>query len=176
MPQNDDTHYLGRAVELAREAMLAGDAPFGSVLVNTAGDIIHEDRNRTVTGEHGDGKADATLHPEFTIARWAQKNLGPEERAACTVYTSGEHCPMCAAAHAYCGLGPIAYAASSSLYAAWQEEHGFVGHAVAALPINQVAPNIKVRGPYEALSDEVKKIHVERWEKQKADKAGSKQT
>lgn len=170
MAPQDDTHYLSRAVELAKEAMLAGDAPFGSVLVNADGDIIREDRNRTVTGEKGDNKADATLHPEFTLARWAQLNLSAVERAGCTVYTSGEHCPMCAAAHAYCGLGPIVYATSSSLYAAWQEEYGFTKHAVAPLPINQVAPNIKLRGPHEDLSNEVKKLHAERWEKQKAGK------
>jgi hypothetical protein len=31
--------------------------------------------------------------------------MTPAERAASTVDTSGEHCPMCAAAHAWVGLG-----------------------------------------------------------------------
>ena len=66
-----------------------------------------EDRNRVKDG-------DATRHPEFAIARWAVDNLTPAERAAATVYTSGEHCPMCAAAHAWVGLGRIVYATSSA--------------------------------------------------------------
>ncbi|GGI44266.1 tRNA(Arg) A34 adenosine deaminase TadA [Agromyces flavus] len=32
-----DLVHLGRAVELAREALAAGDGPFGSVLVDAAG-------------------------------------------------------------------------------------------------------------------------------------------
>src|SRR3712207_6925299 len=57
---------------------------------------------------------DATQHPEFAIARWAATHLTPDERAAATVYTSGEHCPMCAAAHAWAGLGRIVYARSEA--------------------------------------------------------------
>lgn len=92
--------YLRRCLDLAREALEAGDQPFGSVLVGADGRILAEDRNRTSSG-------DSTRHPEFELARWAANNLSPEERAAATVYTSGEHCPMCAAAHAWVGLGPI---------------------------------------------------------------------
>src|SRR5699024_12203067 len=44
-----------------------------------------------------------TMHPEFELARWAANNMSPEARAQATVYTSGEHCPMCAAAHAWVG-------------------------------------------------------------------------
>ena len=67
--------------------------------------VLREDRNRVPDG-------DQTRHPEFELARWAAANLTPEERAAATVYTSGEHCPMCAAAHAWVGLGRIVYAGS----------------------------------------------------------------
>src|SRR3712207_7802897 len=62
---------------------------------------------------------DTTQHPEFAIARWAATHLTPDERAAATVYTSGEHCPMCAAAHAWVGLGRIVYASSSAQLASW---------------------------------------------------------
>src|SRR5690606_41212299 len=84
--------YLRRCLELAHQALEAGDQPFGSVLVGPDGRILAEDRNRIRTG------ADPTLHPEFQLARWAATNLAPEVRAQGTVYTSGEHCPMCAAA------------------------------------------------------------------------------
>ena len=46
------------------------------------------------------------------------------ERAGATVYTSGEHCPMCAAAHGWVGLGRVVYVASSAQLAGWLEEMG----------------------------------------------------
>src|SRR3712207_8514694 len=67
---------------------------------------------------------DTTQHPEFAIARWAAEHLTPDERAAATVYTSGEHCPMCAAAHAWVGLGRIVYASSSAQLVSWRAELG----------------------------------------------------
>ena len=38
------------------------------------------------------------------------------ERATTTVYTTGEHCAMCAAAHAWAGLGRVVYAAPFRSY------------------------------------------------------------
>src|SRR5260370_14048282 len=50
--------------------------------------------------------------------------MPPPERAAATVFTSGEHCPMCAAAHGWVGLGRIVYVSSSEQLAAWLVELG----------------------------------------------------
>ena len=108
-----DVRHLRRAVELARLALERGDEPFGSLLVGAGGDVLFEDHNHVVALEE-------TQHPEFAIARWAGANLSREERAAATVYTSGEHCPMCSAAHGWVGLGRIVYAASSSQLARWR--------------------------------------------------------
>ena len=113
MPSDTDHTHLRRCVELAREALDAGDEPFGSVLVGPDGRVRHEDRNRIAGG-------DATRHPEFALARWAAAELSPADRAASTVYTSGEHCPMCSAAHAWVGLGPIVYASSAAQLTAWR--------------------------------------------------------
>ena len=101
-----DLQHLRRCVELAREALDDGDEPFGSVLVSGAGEVLYADRNRVKDG-------DQTRHPEFDIARWAGENVPQADRADCTVYTSGEHCPMCSAAHAWVGLGRIVYAVST---------------------------------------------------------------
>jgi tRNA(Arg) A34 adenosine deaminase TadA len=159
MLSGTDIDYLRRCVELAREALEAGDAPFGSVLVNAAGQIIKEDRNRVTT------EADVTLHPEFTLAIWAQKNLTPKERSAATVYTSGEHCPMCAAAHAYAGLGRIVYASSSTQLVQWRAELGINPGAVIPLSINQVAPGLVVDGSAPGLDAEVRELHRLRQER-----------
>ena len=43
------TEYLRRCVELAAEALDAGDHPFGSVLVGPQDVVLAEERNREVT-------------------------------------------------------------------------------------------------------------------------------
>lgn len=167
MIETRDLEFLNLCVSLAREALETGDAPFGSVLVSAEGVVLKQDRNRTKSGEAGDFKPDATLHPEFVLARWAQLNLTPEQRATSTLYTSGEHCPMCAAAHAYVGLGRIVYAASASQYASWMREMSVNAKAiVAALPINAVAPSILAEGPVHSLTEQLKELHRQRWSKE----------
>lgn len=153
-----DRAHLARAVVLAREALLDGDEPFGSVLVDADGVVRFEDRNRTKDG-------DQTRHPEFEIARWAADNLTPDERATATVYTSGEHCPMCSAAHAWVGLGRIAYAASSEQISGWRASWGGQPSPVAALPIQAIAPGLVVDGPEPSLEDEVKELQRRSFER-----------
>src|SRR5690625_3064767 len=143
--------YLRRCVELARAAFEHGDEAFGSVLVDAAGTIRAEDRNRIAGG-------DKTRHPEFFLARWAAENMSPEERAEATVYTSGEHCPMCAAAHAWVGLGRIVYIMSSAQLSQWREEHGLPTLAVNPLPVREGAPGLEVHGPVAPLDDELLKL------------------
>jgi tRNA(Arg) A34 adenosine deaminase TadA len=98
-----DWGHLRRCVEMAAEALAAGDEPFGSVLAAGDGTFLAEDRNRVVT------TGDRTRHPEFALARCAAQNMPVQERARATVFTSGEHCPMCSAAHGWVGLGRIVY-------------------------------------------------------------------
>ncbi|MFF1574194.1 nucleoside deaminase [Leifsonia sp. NPDC058292] len=143
--------WVARAVELAREALEAGDEPFGSVLVAHDGTVLFEDRNRTSGG-------DDTRHPEFEIARWAAENVPAADRARTTVYTSGEHCPMCSAAHAWVGLGRIVYAASSAQIVGWREGWGLPPGPVAALPVTAIAPGIPVDGPVAGFDEDVRRL------------------
>lgn len=147
-----DLTYLRRCVDLAREALADGDDPFGSVLVDPQGAVLHEDRNRTAGG-------DQTRHPELELARWAAAHVAPEVRPACTVYTSGEHCPMCAAGHAWVGLGRIVYAASTAQLTTWRHAWGLMDGPVAPLPINAVAPGLPVAGPALELVEELRELH-----------------
>ncbi|MEO6826177.1 MAG: nucleoside deaminase [Microbacteriaceae bacterium] len=149
---NLDLRHLRRCVELARAALEAGDEPFGSVLVDGTGVVRLEARNQV-------GGGDQTRHPEFEIARWSAGHLSPAERASATVYTSGEHCPMCSAAHAWVGLGRIVYAVSSAQLSAWRLEWGAAPGPVCALPITAIAPGIPVFGPANALSGELRELH-----------------
>jgi tRNA(Arg) A34 adenosine deaminase TadA len=149
---DDELTHLRRCVQLAREALDGGNQPFGSLLVDAEGVIRIEERNLTSDGDH-------TQHPEFTIARWSTTHLSPVERAAATVYTSGEHCPMCAAAHAWVGLGRIVYAASTEQLSGWLKEWGLRPSPVAPLPITAVAPGIEVAGPAPELTEDVKALY-----------------
>jgi tRNA(Arg) A34 adenosine deaminase TadA len=149
---DDDLERLRRCVELARVALDDGDEPFGSILVDGDGATLYEDRNRVKDGDH-------TRHPEFAIARWAVDNLTPDDRARATVYTSGEHCPMCAAGHAWVGLGRIVYATSSAQLGQWRAEWGSPPSPVAALPITTVAPGLVVDGPAPELADTMKALY-----------------
>lgn len=148
-----DHRFLTQCVDLAREALEDGDEPFGSVLVSARGEQLFADRNRVAGG-------DRTRHPEFEIARWAAEHLTPAERSRATVYTSGEHCPMCAAAHAWVGLGRIVYASSSEQLSGWYREWGIPAAPVLPLPIHAIAPHIPIAGPHPELSEQVRLLHA----------------
>ena len=148
-----ELRHVRRCVELAREALEAGDEPFGSVLVGGDGKVLAEDRNRTSGG-------DQTRHPEFDLARWAATHMTPEERAKATVFTSGEHCPMCSAAHGWVGLDRIVHAVSSRQLTQWRAKMGATGESpVRPLPIQEIAPRVKVEGPVPEVEHEMHELH-----------------
>ena len=147
-----DLRHLRRCVELAREALEAGDEPFGSVLVSGTGEVLFEDHNHVVAG-------DPTRHPELAISQWAGAHLSEAERAACTVYTSGEHCPMCSAAHGWVGLGRIVYAVSSAQLGTWRSGWGAAASPVTPFSIAEVVPGVALDGPVPELEDEVRALH-----------------
>ncbi|MFZ7944171.1 nucleoside deaminase [Neobacillus sp. 19] len=152
MISDTDLKHLRRCVELAKIALEKGDEPFGSVLVSADGEVFFEDHNHVAGGDH-------TRHPEIAIARWAANNMVPEERSKATVYTSGEHCPMCAAAHGWVGLGRIVYASSSEQLVQWLVEFGVAPSRVRNLSIQDVISDTIVDGPVPELAEEVRQLH-----------------
>lgn len=146
-----DRNYLKRCVDLAELALEKGDAPFGSLLVSQDGVILFEDHNRISGGDN-------TRHPEFEIAKWAAKNLSEDERKNAVVYTSGEHCSMCASAHGLVGLGRIVYASSTEQLKKWNEEMGAEGGRLKGLSIQEVINDTEVDGPDDVLSEKVRQL------------------
>ncbi|MDV6327813.1 nucleoside deaminase [Idiomarina sp. PL1-037] len=144
--------YLLRCVELAEEALTAGDAPFGSVLVDEYGRVLKEDRNRV-------NSVDKTYHPEIELARWAAQNLSSKQRQNTIMYTSGEHCPMCSAAHGWAGLGRVVFIHSTQHLVRWYQEFGRNHSRVNQLPFNSVVPEIQVDGPVEELLPRMYELH-----------------
>lgn len=159
MTTDNEMIHLCRCVALAAEALEAGDEPFGSVLVDGDGNVLREDRNRANT-------VDATYHPEIAVARWAAKNMTADARAKAVVYTSGEHCAMCSAAHAWAGLGRIVYISSSKQLGAWMDEMGVTSTSpINSLSIREVAPDVPVEGPIAGLDEAVKALQQRSFQK-----------
>ena len=158
MIDDKDLKYLERCVELAKTALEEGDQPFGSLLISKSGEILAEDYNHVGGGDH-------TNHPEFALAKWAVANLTPEVRGQATVYTSGEHCPMCAAAHGWVGLGRIVYASSSKQLVQWLNELNVPLSRVRNLPIGEVIRDTEVDGPVPELAEMVHKLHKQYYSK-----------
>ncbi|WP_458122383.1 nucleoside deaminase [Paenibacillus sp. Z6-24] len=160
MITHQDLRYLERCIELAEEALNGGNAPFGSILVSEDGRVLAEDYNRIAGG-------DDTQHPEFALARWAAAHMSREERARAMVYTSGEHCAMCAAAHGWVGLGRIVYASSSAQLEQWLAEWNDEPSRVHTLSIEQVIRDTPVDGPVPELAEQVYLLHRQMHTQQK---------
>jgi tRNA(Arg) A34 adenosine deaminase TadA len=153
-----DLQHLRRCTELAGIALKAGHGPFGAMLVGPDGQTLYEDHNR-VTDD------DQTLHAELGVIRWAVANLAPVQRIRATLYTSCEHCPMCAAMHAWAGLGRIVYATSNIQLTDWLIEWDAPAPPVAMLPVRSVAPRAVVDGPAPELEEEIKALYVVRYQR-----------
>jgi tRNA(Arg) A34 adenosine deaminase TadA len=151
-----DLQHLRRCVELARTALEAGHGPFGAVLVGARGRTLYDDHNR-VTDD------DQTLHAEIGVIRWAIANLAPVQRIRTTLYTSCEHCPMCAATHAWAGLGRIVYATSNDQLTTWLSDWQVPAAPVAMLPIRTVTPRAVADGPAPQLEEEMKALYEARY-------------
>lgn len=105
MPLRDyDERLLRQAFAVARRAREGGDHPFGSVLADGDGNVLHEQGNGYTAEGH-----DRTAHAEKLLASWAAKNLSLEQLRDCTLYTSAEPCAMCAGAIYWAGIGRVVY-------------------------------------------------------------------
>ena len=128
------------------------------MLVGADGRTLYEDHNRTTDD-------DQTLHAELGVTRWAIANLAPIHRIRATVYTSCEQCPMCAAAHAWAGLGRIVYATSCAQLTDWLSEWRAPAPPVAMLAVNTVAPRVVVDGPAPELEEKMKVLYAARYQR-----------
>ena len=152
-PTPIDIHFLKLCIDLAEEALKAGDKPFGSILVDKDGSILAQARNKI-------NALNALSHPEYELAEWALNNLTIEQRKESTMYTSGEHCPMCGAAHGMAGIGTVVYAASGRQLNEWLKELNISLSPINMLPIEDIVKDIIVRGPADGeLLERIKSLH-----------------
>lgn len=152
-----DLKHLKRCLSLAEQAVNEGDKPFGSILVNLQGEVIAEARNRV-------NELTALAHPEYELAEWAAKNLTSKERKNTTMYTTGEHCPMCSAAHGWVGLGTIVYLSSAKQLSQWLKEFDQPPTPIKLIPVQDIIPGIEVRGPGDGeMLKKIKALHMKHY-------------
>jgi tRNA(adenine34) deaminase len=102
----NDSALLRAAIALSAQARAAGNEPYGALLADAQGRVLLE----AVNTQHGAGGC--TGHAELNLMRAASPRFPREQLAQCTVYASGEPCPMCAGAIYWAGVGRVVYALS----------------------------------------------------------------
>lgn len=147
-----DRTRLARAIEVADAAVTVGEEPFAAVLVAADGTELSTAHNRTATG-------DPTAHAELMIVRWAVAQLTSEQRAATTLYCTGEPCPMCAGAHGWAGLGRIVFAVAAPRIVGWLDALGIPGPPVHPLGVRELLLDTPVDGPLPADDAQVTTLH-----------------
>lgn len=105
-PTDADLRFAAQAIELAREARVAGNHPFGAVLV-VDGAVVLKARNTVATDR------DPTAHAETNLVAAAIKELEPGQLRRSVLYTNCEPCAMCAGKLYWAGIRAVVFALSS---------------------------------------------------------------
>ena len=131
----EDQHriFIEEALALAMQSVHSGGGPFGAVVVKD-GVIVGRGMNR-VTLAH-----DPTAHGEVMAIRDACARLGTFQLTGCTIYSSSEPCPMCAAAIYWARPSAIYYASPKSDAAAVGFDDTFIGVELAKDPSQRTIP------------------------------------
>jgi len=85
---NEDSYYIGLALEEAKKACAEGEVPVGAVIVHE-GQVIAEGHNRR------EGDRDPTSHAEMLAIRGASRHLDRWRLSGSTLYVTMEPCTMC---------------------------------------------------------------------------------
>ncbi|MFH1872360.1 MAG: tRNA adenosine(34) deaminase TadA [Pseudomonadota bacterium] len=100
----DDEHFMGLALDLAREAGAAGEVPVGALVV-LEGEVVGRGFNQPI------GRHDPTAHAEIMALRDAATRLGNYRLPGCTLYVTLEPCAMCAGAIMHARMERVVFGA-----------------------------------------------------------------
>lgn len=100
----DDEHFMGLALDLAREAGAAGEVPVGALVV-LEGEMVGRGYNQPI------GRHDPTAHAEIMALRDAATRLGNYRLPGCTLYVTLEPCAMCAGAIMHARMERVVFGA-----------------------------------------------------------------
>ena len=155
MPPHSDPHSpaslapnelaaMRMAIAASREALDAGNQPYGATLVSASGEVLQVAGNTQVTS--GDGMA----HAEVVAVRAVTARLGADAVKGSTVYASGEPCAMCTGVMFWAGVQRVVYGATNPQMSAL-----FGGESLpirCAEVVAGASPAMQVDGP--VLGDE----------------------
>jgi tRNA(adenine34) deaminase len=104
-----DEAMMARALELARAAAEAGEAPIGCVIADEGGAVIAEGANAPIASH------DPTAHAEIVALRAAAAKLENYRlKPNLTLYVTLEPCAMCAGAISNARIARLVYGASDA--------------------------------------------------------------
>lgn len=133
-----DRHAMSLAIAASRDALAAGDMPFGATLSDADGQVLWVARNTQISTQ------DCMAHAETVLVQEVQHALGAQALQGATVYASGEPCAMCSGALFWAGVRRVVYAASTADIACTLG--GPVLPATAAQVLASATPVVKVQG------------------------------
>ena len=146
-----DETVVRQSIGLAREARMAGDHPFGALLV-LDGEVVLTARNTVVTS------ADPTAHAESNLVADAIRQLTPAQIGRGVLYASCEPCAMCAGKIYWAGIRSIVYALPAEALAA-------LAGGSFVVPCRELfaraADRVLVLGPL--LIEEAREVHRDFW-------------
>lgn len=106
MSENDSL-FMGRAIELSLKNVKKGGGPFGAVITKNE-EILAESCN-LVTATN-----DPTAHAEINVIRAAAQKLETFDLSGCVIYSSCEPCPMCLGAIYWARIDKVVFASTTS--------------------------------------------------------------
>ena len=153
----DVDSLLRRSFQIALEARLTGDHPFGAMLA-IDGEVVAEARNRVSTDR------DLTAHAETELVRLLEREGRLSELGLGVVVASCEPCPLCVGAMFWAGARHIVYGLSAVRLGELSVEPGSppFGFTITAGELAAAAtPPMRVQGPH--LEDEAANPHLGFW-------------
>jgi tRNA(adenine34) deaminase len=108
----DDEVFMAQALIAAEDARKLGEVPIGAVVVDSAGNTLAVEGNRTIS------QLDPSAHAEILALRAAARRVGNYRLAGVTVYTTIEPCVMCAGALVNARVTRIVYGAADERFGA----------------------------------------------------------
>lgn len=101
-----DTRWMRLALDMAVQAVAAGEVPVGAVLVNSAGEYLAGAHNAPIATH------DPSAHAEMRVLRAAGLQMENYRLTGSTLYVTLEPCIMCAGAMLHARVDRVVYGAA----------------------------------------------------------------
>lgn len=151
VPHEAHEGFVRQAIELARQARVAGNHPFGALLV-ADGQVLLTAQNTVATDR------DPTAHAETNLVARAIRELSPDAIRRSVLYTSCEPCAMCVGKMYWAGIRSIVYALPAEALA---ELAGRDFLMPCAELFGRAIEPVSVMGPL--LVEEARAVHLGFW-------------